>query len=117
MDATWEVDIWTVVAAVAVFAAGYLLGRGQSRGDPSRLGRARRRDRADNTVVRRPRPHRESGALYDRVAPARDASEDVRAHLAAGRTIEAIKALRQANPDMTLEDATKAVRAYMQRRG
>ena len=107
--------IATWVAALVIFAAGYLLGRSQSRGDPSRLGRRRARDRADNTVVRRPAPAREHGAQYARVTPAADVSGEVRRLLQAGRTIDAIKVLRRANPDLSLEAATRAVRDHMQR--
>ncbi|WP_122465431.1 hypothetical protein [Brevundimonas lutea] len=108
-----DVSIWTGLAALVVFAAGYLLGRSQSRGEPSRMGRRRRRDRADNTVVRRPQPKRESNQTYGYIKPATDQNAEVKALLAEGKTLEAVKALRRANPEMTLEAATRAVRAYL----
>ena len=105
--------VWTWLGALVVFAAGYLLGRSQSRGDESRLGRRRRRVRADNTVVRRPQPKREMNQAYGYIKPAADQNAEVKALLAEGKTLEAVKALRRANPEMTLEAATRAVRAYL----
>lgn len=118
MDALFQgVGVWSWLAAVVFFVAGYLLGRGQGRGDPSRLGRRRRRDRADNTVVRRPSPRRELNQTYGYIKQANDQNADVKRLLAEGKTLEAVKALRQANPDMTLEAATRAVRSYLAQRG
>ncbi len=116
MDALFQdVTVWTWVAAVVFFAAGYLLGRGQGRGDPSRLGRGRR-DRADNTVVRQPTPQRELNQTYGYIKEANDQNADVKRLLAEGKTLEAVQALRRANPDMTLEAATRAVRSYLSQR-
>ena len=42
-----------------------------------------------------------------------DREMTVLALLAEGKTLEAVKALRRANPEMTLEAATRAVRAYL----
>lgn len=98
-----------IIAVLAALLAGFLLGRmGRDKGDPGDFSR------------QRPAPPEPASSLDHvetfKLTPS-NLPPDVVAHIEARRLIDAIKALRQAYPEMSLKGAKNAVDAYVRNNG
>ena len=105
-------DVAVLLIALVALAIGFVLGRftARGRGDPSDVSRLRRQAGA-------------RASLASTLAAPPPASEpltvppEVHQHLQNGALINAIKALKDANPGMGLKQAKDTVEAYARRNG
>ncbi len=105
------VDLPVLSAVLVALLIGFVLGRltARERGDPSDFSRLRGQPGPAASMAPSPAPAPSSEPL---VMP-----PEVHAHLQNGRLINAIKALKDANPGMGLKQAKDAVEAYARRNG
>lgn len=106
-------DIAVLLIALVAVAIGFVLGRftARGRGDPSDVSRLRRqagvRASLASTLAAPPPPASEPLTV----------PPEVHHHLQNGALINAIKALKDANPGMGLKQAKDTVEAYARRNG
>lgn len=110
-------DLPVLSALLVALLIGFVLGRvtARERSDPSDFSRPRRQGKMRRMMTATSSPAASPAASFD------DASvtmpPEAHRHLQNGALINAIKALRDANPGMGLKQAKDAVEAYARRNG